>query len=114
MATNNRTRTNRVDIAAGLSYHITLCSRLKLYARAMVDAGLIGEHTTDHESGEEASSTFNKMDTKMGILATAGLRWVLPQQGRNLGRGAAMTRATCRQDCHSSFDSELSYISGVF
>ncbi len=41
----------------------------------MVDAGLIGEHTTDHESGEKASSTFNKMDTKMGILATAGLRW---------------------------------------
>ena len=66
---------NRVDIAAGLSYHITLCSRLELYARAMVDAGLIGEHTNDHESGEEASSTFNKMDTKMGMLATAGLRW---------------------------------------
>ena len=66
---------NRVDIAAGLSYHITLCSRLELYARAMIDAGLIGEHTTDHESGEEASSTFNKMDTKIGILATAGLRW---------------------------------------
>ena len=66
---------NRVDIAAGLSYHITLCSRLELYARAMIDAGLIGEHTTDHESGEKASSTFNKMDTKMGILATAGLRW---------------------------------------
>lgn len=66
---------NRVDFAAGLSYHITLCSRLELYARAMIDAGLIGEHTTDHESGEKASSTFNKMDTKMGILATAGLRW---------------------------------------
>ena len=66
---------NRVDIAADLSYHITLCSRLELYARAMVDAGLIGEHTTDHESGEKASSTFNKMDTKMGILATPGLRW---------------------------------------
>lgn len=66
---------NRVDFAAGLSYHITLCSRLELYARAMIDAGLIGEHTTDHESGEKASSTFNKMDTKMGVLATAGLRW---------------------------------------
>ena len=66
---------NRVDFAAGLSYHITLCSRLELYARAMVDAELIGEHTNDHESGEKASSTFNKMDTKMGILATAGLRW---------------------------------------
>ncbi len=66
---------NRVDLAAGLSYHITLCSNIELYARAMVDAGLIGEHTTDHESGEKASTTFNKMDTKMGILATAGLRW---------------------------------------
>ncbi|MDY2860337.1 MAG: hypothetical protein SOT77_06700 [Candidatus Cryptobacteroides sp.] len=31
---------NRVDIAVGLSYHMTLCSRLELYARAMVDAGL--------------------------------------------------------------------------
>ena len=66
---------NRVDIAAGLSYHITLCRRLELYARAMVDAGLIGEHTTDHESGEKASSTFNKMDTKMTFITTAGLRW---------------------------------------
>ena len=66
---------NRFDIAAGLSYHITLCRRLELYARAMVDAVLIGEHTTDHESGEKASSTFNKMDTKMTFIATAGLRW---------------------------------------
>lgn len=66
---------NRVDLAAGLSYHLTLCSRLELYARAMVDAGLIGEHTTDHESGDEASSTFNKMDTKMTFVANAGLRW---------------------------------------
>ena len=66
---------NRVDLAAGLSYHLTLCNRLELYARGMVDAGLIGEHTTDHESGEEASSTFNKMDTKMSFIATAGLRW---------------------------------------
>ena len=31
---------NRIDIAAGLSYHMTLCNRLELYARAMVDAGL--------------------------------------------------------------------------
>ena len=66
---------NRVDLAAGLSYHLTICRRVELYARAMVDAGLIGEHTTDHESGEKASSTFNKMDTKMGVLATAGIRW---------------------------------------
>ncbi len=66
---------NRVDLAAGLSYHLTLCRRLELYARAMIDAGLIGEHTTDHESGEKASSAFNKMDTRMGVLATAGLRW---------------------------------------
>ena len=39
-----------------------------------------GQHTLASvlegpESGEKASSTFNKMDTKMGILATAGLRW---------------------------------------
>ena len=66
---------NRVDLAAGLSYHLTLCRRLELYARAMVDAGIIGEHTTEHESGEEASSTFNKMDTRMSFVATAGLRW---------------------------------------
>lgn len=66
---------NRVDLAAGLSYHLTLCSRLELYSRVMVDAGLIGEHTKDHESGEEASSTFNKMDTKMSFIATTGLRW---------------------------------------
>ena len=66
---------NRVDLAAGLSYHLTLCNRLELYARGMIDAGLIGEHTTDHESGEKASSTFNKMDTKMTFIATAGLRW---------------------------------------
>ena len=31
---------NRIDIAAGLSYHMTLCNRLELYARARVDAGL--------------------------------------------------------------------------
>ncbi len=66
---------NRFDIAAGLSYHLTLCRRLELYARAMLDAGLIGEHTTDHESGEKASSAFNKMDTKITFVATAGLRW---------------------------------------
>ena len=66
---------NRFDIAAGLSYHLTLCRRLELYARAMIDAGLIGEHTTDRESGEKASSTFNKMDTKITFVATAGLRW---------------------------------------
>lgn len=66
---------NRVDLAAGLSYHLTLCRNLELYARAMLDAGLIGEHTTDHESGEKASSTFNKMDTKMTFVAVAGLRW---------------------------------------
>lgn len=46
MATSSRTRSaTELDFAAGLSYHITLCSRLELYARAMVDAGLIGEHT---------------------------------------------------------------------
>ena len=66
---------NRIDLAAGLSYHLTLCRRLELYARAMVDAGLIGEHTSDHETGEKASSTFNKMDTKMTFIATAGIRW---------------------------------------
>ena len=66
---------NRFDIAAGLSYHITLCRRLELYARAMIDAGLIGEHTTEHESGEKASSAFNKMDTKMTFVAVGGLRW---------------------------------------
>ena len=66
---------NRIDLAAGLSYHLTLCSRLELYARGMIDAGIIGEHTTDHESGEEASSTFNKMDTRMTFVAVAGLRW---------------------------------------
>lgn len=66
---------NRVDLAAGLSYHLTLCRNLELYARAMVDAGLIGEHTTDHESGEKSSSTFNKMDTKITFVAVAGLRW---------------------------------------
>lgn len=66
---------NRVDLAAGLSYHLTLCNRIELYARAMVDTGLIGEHTKDHESGEDASSTFNKMNTKMSFIATTGLRW---------------------------------------
>ncbi|HCZ22578.1 MAG TPA: hypothetical protein DHU72_03850 [Rikenellaceae bacterium] len=66
---------NRLDLAAGLSYHLTLCRRLEFYARGMIDAGLIGEHTTEHDSGEEASSTFNKMDTKMTFIATAGLRW---------------------------------------
>lgn len=66
---------NRFDIAAGLSYHLTLCRRFELYARAMLDAGLIGEHTTDNESGDKASSTFNKMDTRMTFVATVGLRW---------------------------------------
>lgn len=66
---------NRVDLAAGLSYHLTLCRNLEVYARGMIDAGLIGEHTNDHESGEKASSTFNKMDTKMTFVAVAGIRW---------------------------------------
>ena len=83
---------NRVDLAAGLSYHLTLCRNLELYARGMIDAGLIGEHTTDHESGEKASSTFNKMDTKMSVVAVAGLRWYFCRKvglwaegGRNTG-----------------------------
>lgn len=66
---------NRIDLAAGLTYHLTLCRNLELYGRGMLDAGIIGEHTTDHESGEEASSTFNKMDNKMGFVAVGGLRW---------------------------------------
>ena len=66
---------NRVDLAAGLSYHLTLCRNLEVYARGMIDAGIIGEHTKDHESGEKASSTFNKMDTKMTFVGVAGLRW---------------------------------------
>lgn len=71
---------NRIDLGAGLSYHLTLCRRLEFYARAMVDIGIIGEHTTEHESGEEASSTFNKMDNRMGVLATAGLRWYFSEK----------------------------------
>ena len=66
---------NRIDLAAGLSYHITLCRNLELYARAMIDAALIIEHTTDHESGEKASTAFNKMDAKMSFVAVGGLRW---------------------------------------
>lgn len=66
---------DRIDLAAGLSYHITLCRNLELYARAMIDAALIIEHTTDHESGEKASTAFNKMGAKMSFVAVGGLRW---------------------------------------
>ena len=87
---------NRIDLSAGLTYHLTLCRNLELYGRGMLDAGIIGEHTTDHESGEEASSTFNKMDNKMGFVAVGGLRWYFCRSvglwvecGHNIGYASA-------------------------
>ncbi|WP_270569421.1 hypothetical protein [Coprobacter secundus] len=89
------TSSNRFDICAGLSWHLTLCRNFEAYARVMIDLGVTGNRTTDQESGEKMISE-SKMNTNVGVIATAGLRYyfcrsvgVYVEGGRDIGYASA-------------------------
>ena len=65
---------NRFDICAGLSWHLTLCRNFEAYTRLMIDLGIIGNRTTDRETGEKMIAESN-MNTCVNAIATAGLRY---------------------------------------
>ncbi len=90
-----KTTSNRFDICAGLSWHLTLCQNFEAYARVMIDLGVTGNRTTDRESGEKMISE-SKMNTNVGVIATAGLRYyfcksvgIYVEGGRDIGYASA-------------------------